>query len=365
MRQLPTFLAATALVCAVACNKKSSDQAAKPESKTEATAQGQQAGERPLIGFSMDTLKEERWQRDRDNLKAEIEKLGGTLLVQVANGDDALQNSQAENLLTQGVKVLVVAPHNAKTSATIVEAAHKMGVPVIAYDRLILDADLDYYVSFDNFRVGELQAEFLVKNRPQGNYVVISGAPTDNNAHLYHDGQMKVLQPYVEKGQIKIVSDQWAKDWQPVEALRIMENALTKNDNKIDAVVAANDGIAGAAIQSLGEQKLAGKVPVSGQDAELSACQRVAVGTQTMTIYKPIKALAHEAAALAVKLAKKEPIAAATRTVPNGKKDVPSVLIEPIVVEKDNLATTVIADGYHKKEDVFKDVPKEQWPATL
>jgi D-xylose transport system substrate-binding protein len=325
-------------------------------------AERQPTGARPVIGFSMDTLKEERWQRDRDLFKAEVEKLGGRVLIQVANGDDALQNAQAENLLTQGVDVLVVVPHNAKSTATIVASAHKLGVPVIAYDRLILDSDLDLYVSFDNLRVGELQAEYLVKQRPEGNYALIAGAPTDNNAHLYHDGQLKVLKPLVDAGTIRIVADQWAKDWQPVEALRIMENALTKNNNRIDAVVASNDGIAGAAIQALAEQKLAGRVVVSGQDAELSACQRIAAGTQTMTVYKPIRALASKAAELALKLAQKQPLSETTRGVPNGRKDVPSVLIEPIAVDKNNLTTTVIADGYHKLDDVYRDVPKEQWP---
>lgn len=311
-----------------------------------------------VIGLSMDTLKEERWQRDRDLFKAKAEALGAQVLVQAANGDDALQNSQAENLLTQGVKVLVVVPHNAKTTATIVESAHKVGVPVISYDRLILDADVDYYISFDNVKVGEMQAEYLVKRKPTGNYVLIGGAPTDNNARLFRDGQMNILKPLVDKGDIKIVADQWAKDWQPSEGLKIMENALTKNDNKVDAVVASNDGLAGAAIQALAEQKLAGQVVVSGQDAELAGAQRIAAGTQSMTVYKPIKLLADKAAELAVKLAKKEAIAEATQKVNNGKKDVPSVLLAPVSVDKENLDSTLIADGFHKKEDVYKDVKK-------
>jgi D-xylose transport system substrate-binding protein len=159
------------------------------------------------------------------------------------------------------------------------------------------------------------------------------------------------------------VADQWAKDWQPVEGLKITENALTKNNNNVTAVVASNDGLAGAAVQALGEQKLAGKVGVSGQDAELAACQRIAAGTQSMTVYKPLKLLAEKAAELAVKLAKKEPVGEKTQTVNNGKKDVPSVLITPVAVDKDNLASTVIADGFHKVEDVYKDIPKDQWPS--
>ena len=314
------------------------------------------------IGFSMDTLKEERWQRDRDLVVAKCRELGATVLVQAANGNDALQNSQAENLLTRGVDVLLVAPHNGKTAAVIVESAHRAGVPVIAYDRLINDSDLDLYVSFDNVRVGELQAEYLVKRKPRGNYVLIGGAPTDNNAHLFRQGQMNVLKPLADRGDIKLVADQWAKDWQAVEALKIMENALTRNANLVDAVVASNDGVAGGAIQALEEQKLAGKVLVSGQDAELSACRRIVAGTQSMTVYKPIRLLAAKAAEVAVLMARKQPVPGATRTVNNGKKDVSSILIDPIAVDAENLSASVIADGYQKREDVYKDFPRDRWP---
>ena len=310
------------------------------------------------IGLSMDTLKEERWQRDRDLFVKRAQELGAEVLVQAANSDDALQNSQAENLLTQGVDVLVVVPHNAKTAATIVEAAHRSNVPVISYDRLILDSDVDLYISIDPTRVGELQADYAAKHRPKGSYVLIGGAPTDNNARLVRDGQMKILKPLVDRGEVKVVTDQWAKDWQPVEALKIMENALTRNNNQVDVVVASNDGTAGGAVQALAEQKLAGKVLVTGQDADLAACQRIVAGTQTMTVYKPIHLLANKAAEVAVKMARKEALGEATRPTANGRKDVPSILLEPIQVDKANLDATVIADGYHKREDVYKDAPK-------
>jgi D-xylose transport system substrate-binding protein len=305
------------------------------------------------IGLSLDTLKEERWQHDRDLFTAAANELGAQVLVQVANNSAALQNSQVEDLLTEGVNVLVVVPHDAKSAATIVEAAHKAGVPVLSYDRLIRDSDVDLYVSFDNFKVGQLQAQALLKQKPQGNYLLVEGAPTDNNAHLFHDGQMSILGPQVKAGNIKIVADQWADDWTAVNGLKITENALTQNKNQIDAVVAANDTLAGAALQALGEQGLAGKAAVSGQDADLAGCQRVAAGTQTMTVYKPIPKLAETAAKLAVDLAKKEPIAEKTTTVNNGKADIPSVLLDPIAVDKSNLDSTVIADGYQKKESVY------------
>lgn len=360
---------AAAVICAalaVGCQKSSEEKPASTSGTAPATTQppatAPDANKKIVIGFSMDTLKEERWQRDRDLVVAKGKELGVEVIVQAANGDDALQISQAENMLTQGVNVLLVAPHNGKSAATIVEAAHKAGVPVIAYDRLIRDSDLDLYISFDNVRVGEMQAKYLTDRKPKGNYVLIGGAPTDNNAHLFRDGQMKVLKPLVDKGDIKIVADQWAKDWQPEQALKITENALTQANNQVDAVVASNDGLAGAAIQALAEQKLAGKVLVSGQDAELAACQRIAAGTQSMTVYKPIKALADKAAEVAVKLAKKQPHGEKTQGLNNGKIDVPSILLDPVMVDKDNLVSTVIADGYQKLEQVYRDVPKEQWP---
>jgi D-xylose transport system substrate-binding protein len=315
---------------------------------------GKAGGSKLKIGLSMDTLKEERWQYDRDLFVARAKELGAEVLVQAANSNDAMQNSQAENLITQGVKVLVVIPHNGKSAATIVESAHKAGVPVIAYDRLIMDSDLDLYISFDNVKVGELQADYLVKRKPKGNYVLIGGAPTDNNAKLFRQGQMNVLKPYIKRGDIKVVADQWANDWLPVEALKHMENALTKNKNKVDAVVASNDGTAGGAIQALNEQKLAGKVLVSGQDADLAACQRIVAGTQSMTVYKPIKNLATRAAEVAVAMAKGEAAPDATQKVNNNFKAVPSVLLEPIQVDKANLDATVIADGYQKKGEVYK-----------
>ncbi len=313
------------------------------------------------IGFSMDTLKEERWQRDRDYFVARAKELGAEVFVQAANGDDAVQTQQAENLLTQGVDVLVVAPHNAEIAASIVESARNQGVPVLSYDRLIRNSDVDLYVSFDNVKVGETQARYLLERAPKGNYVLIGGSPTDNNARLFRQGQMNVLQPEIDKGNIKIVADQWAREWLASEALKHTENALTQSGNNIAAVVASNDGTAGGAIRALEEQQLAGKVIVSGQDAELAAIQRIVGGTQAMTVYKPVQQLARRAAEAAVALARREQVES-TSTVNNGFKEVPSVLLEPIIVNKNNVMQTIVSDGYHKMEDIYRNIPRDQWP---
>jgi D-xylose transport system substrate-binding protein len=312
------------------------------------------------IGFSMDTLKEERWQRDKALVEERCKEVGAQCEVLVADGSDSAQINQAQSFLTKGIDVLIVAPHNGQVAASIVEAAHKQGVPVISYDRLIRGADVDLYVSHQVVKIGQMQAQYALDHAPRGNYVLIGGSQTDNNAVLLMEGQMSVLQPAIDKGQIKIVTKQFAREWLASEALRIMEDALTKNNNDIQAVIASNDGTAGGAISALPPQ-LVGKVLVTGQDAALDAVQRVVEGKQTMTIYKPIRPLAFAAVDAAVKLARGEKVDAKDK-VNNGKLDVPSLLFEPMVLDKNNVMQTAIKDGYHRMEDVYKNVPKDQWP---
>ncbi|MGZ7039559.1 MAG: sugar ABC transporter substrate-binding protein [Thermoanaerobaculia bacterium] len=324
---------------------------APQETATSATQQTPHSG--PVrIGFSMDTLKEERWQRDKRLVEQRAKELGASLDVQVANGDDAVQTKQADNMLSKGVDVLIVAPHNGEIAASIVEAAHRKGVPVIAYDRLIRDSDVDLYLSHQIERIGEMQADYALKHVPKGNYVLIGGSPTDFNALLLRKGQMTVLKPAIDRKDIKIISEQFAREWKAEEALRITEDALTRTGNKIDAVVASNDGTAGGAISALEAAGLSGKVLVTGQDAQKDAMQRIVKGAQTMTVYKPIQPLAFGAVEAAIKLAKKEAVNAPDK-INNGKKDVPAILIAPIVVDKSNVDATVIKDGYFTHDDIY------------
>lgn len=312
------------------------------------------------IGFSMDTLKEERWQRDKALVIQRCAEVGAKCDVLVADGNDAVQVNQAESFLTQGVDVLIVAPHNGQIAASIVEAAHRQGVPVVSYDRLIRNSDVDLYVAHQVVKIGQMQAQYALDHAPTGNYVLIGGSQTDNNALLLIEGQMSVLQPAVDRGDIKIVTKQFAREWLASEALRITEDSLTRNNNNIQAIVASNDGTAGGAVSALPPQ-LVGKVLVTGQDAALDAVQRVVEGKQTMTIYKPIQPLAFSAVDAAIKLARGEKVETKD-TINNGRKDVPSILHAPMVLDKNNVMQTAIKDGYHKMEDVFKNVPREQWP---
>ncbi|MCX7293271.1 MULTISPECIES: D-xylose ABC transporter substrate-binding protein [Janthinobacterium] len=301
----------------------------------------------PKIGFSIDDLRVERWTRDRDFFIAAAEKQGAKVFVQSADASEQRQISQIENLISRGVDVLVIVPFNATVLNNTVKEAKKAGIKVLSYDRLILNADIDAYISFDNEKVGEMQAEGVVKLQPKGNYYLLGGAPTDNNAKMLREGQMKVLKPFIDKGDIKVVGQQWVKDWSASEALSIVENALTANGNKIDAIVASNDGTAGGAIQALAAQKLAGKVPVSGQDADLAAVKRVIAGTQSMTVYKPLKTIAAEAAKLAVQLARNEK-PAYNSSYDNGLKKVSTVLLKPTPLTKANV-NILVDDGFYTK----------------
>jgi D-xylose ABC transporter, D-xylose-binding protein len=305
------------------------------------------------IGMSIDDLRLERWQKDSSIFVKKAEALGAKVYVQSANGDDSAQISQIENMINKNIDVLVIIPHNGEVLSNVIAEAKKEGIKVLAYDRLINNADLDFYVSFDNEKVGELQAQSVIEKKPEGNYFLMGGSPVDNNAKLFRKGQMKVLQPLIDSGKIKVVGDQWVDSWLPEKALQIMENALTANKNNIDAVVASNDATAGGAIQALSAQGLSGKVAISGQDADLAAIKRIVEGTQTMTVYKPIALLADKAAEISVALAKDEK-PQSNAELNNGLKNVPSYLLEPIVVDKNNIETTIIKDGFHSKDSIYK-----------
>lgn len=315
------------------------------------------------IGFAMDTLKEERWVRDKEAFEAHCKEMNVECVVTVADNKSDKQANDVENLLTQGVNVIVIAPHDATQAASMVEKAKAQNVPVISYDRLINSDKIDLYVSHQVPVIGKKIAEYALQHKPTGNYVMVYGASTDNNAVIMKKAMLEVLQPSIDKGDIKIVADQFITDWKPSEALNFVENALTQNGDKIDAVVCSNDGMAGGAISALDKKSLAGKVLVTGQDAEKAALQRIAEGKQTMTVYKPITPLASAAVDAAIKLANKQPLSDA-KPFMNAtlNKEVPAILLEVVSVDKDNLMTTVIKDGWAKFEEVYANVPADQRP---
>ena len=304
-------------------------------------------------------MKGERWQIDRDSFEARARQLGAVMISTDANGDDELQLRQVNDMIQAGIKVLVLFPHDPKMAAQIVTAAKSANVKVISYDRLVPNSDVDLYVSFDRVAIARLQAESLVKLAPKGNYVVIAGSPSDEGAKTLHDEQMKVLWPYIDRGDIELVADAYNKDWLSSEAYLHMLAAIDSAHGDITAVLASNDGLAMGAIQALREHHLAGKVLVSGQDADLANIICIAQGAQTMTVYKPITKEAEMAADAAVHLAKGENTDA-DGTVSNGKIKVPAILLKPVVVTKENIKSTVVKDGFQTLKDINQGLSKDQ-----
>lgn len=317
---------------------------------------------RVKIGFSMATVKEERWQRDRDAFEAQCKKLNVDCVITVADNSADRQTNDVDNLLTQQVDILVIAPQDATQAESMVAKAKAQNVPVISYDRLINSDKIDLYISHQVPVIGRKIAEYALSKVPKGNYVMVYGSDTDNNAKIMEKEQLAVLKPAVDRGDIKIVASQFIKDWKSELAQNFAENSLTQNGDNIQAFVVSNDGMAGGVVAAMHIRGLDGKILVTGQDAEIAALQRIAQGTQTMTVYKPIIPLANAAVEAAIKLAKKEKLD--TKPFMNDVigKEVPAILLEVVTVDKANLMDTVIKDGYAKFDDVYKNVPEADRP---
>lgn len=318
------------------------------------------------IGVSFGDLNLERWPHDKADMISYLKQKDPNVqvLVQGANGDTATQVSQCENLISEGVKVLIINAQDGSALTQVVNDAHRAGVKVIAYDRMIDNAPTDLYVSYDNVQVGKLQASYLVGLKPKGRYVLIEGDPSDPNAYQFQQGQMDVLNPLVKKGAIKIVFKQFTPNWSTTNALNEMENALTKTGDKITAVLASNDSTALGVEQALKQQRLAGKIPLTGQDADLANCQNIVEGLQSMTVYKDIKWEADSAAQAALDYiaGAKPPTNGAQSNNYIGHGKIPSILGTPIAVTKANMFQVIVKGGFHTEAQVYANLPKSQWP---
>ena len=324
------------------------------------TDAGEPKEDRVVIGFAMDTLVHERWLRDRDIFVAKAKELGAEVILQIAYSDSQEQEKQVQYLLDQGIDVLVIVPHDAVSAAGMVKKAKDRGVKVISYDRLIKNANVDLYISFDNIKVGELMGQAAVSQSPAGNYLFLNGSESDNNSSMLREGYLSMLEPGIQSGDIHVVGETWAKDWLYESALAYMEEVMDA-DTKIDAIIAGNDTLAGAAVHVLTEKRLAGQVTVVGQDADLDGCQRVVEGTQYATVYKAVDLEATKGAEFAVALANGSPIHA-NATINDGRYEVPSYEIEPMLVTKDNMMDTIIKEKFHSMEDIYMNIPKSEWP---
>lgn len=322
------------------------------------------------VGVSLGTLKQERWAREAEMFQQYADDNGFEINIQSANDDTALQISQCENMINQGVDVLLLQPLDAETVSPVIDEAHDAGIKVISYDRFATNCDVDYYITFDSVKVGEVEAQFVVDAAPKGNYIVLRGGPEDNNAKLVAEGQDNILNPLIEKGDIKVVTDQWCDGWDPNLALEYTENGLTACKNDLQGLIASNDDTCGGAIQALAEQGLDGKVPTCGQDADLAACQRIVEGTQTGTVFKPTVLLNQAACELAVACATgtegDDAVDSSLGTwtkLNNNFKDVDSFSVDVIAVTADNIYDIICKEyEYHSVEDVYANVDKSEWP---
>lgn len=300
----------------------------------------------------MDSYVIDRWYIDQKLFTDKIKELGGECVVEIPYGDPDEQIRLGKKLIQEKVDVLVIVPCDAQKSAQIVTAAKAAGIPVIAYDRLIDSKDLSFYISYDNTKVGTLQAEYALKKAPKGRYLLLNGPTSDNNAILFRKGQLQVLQPHADKGEISIVGNFVLGDWSEIEALMKMDEYFASTESRPDVIVAANDALAAGAIQAL-PQDMIGKVVITGQDAELQALKSIIAGNQAMTIYKPIRPLAHGAAEAAMTLAKKGTIKNKTK-LKNNNYEVDAILLNPIAVDKENYRDTVVKDGHVALSEIYK-----------
>jgi D-xylose transport system substrate-binding protein len=316
------------------------------------------------VGVSWSNFQEERWKTDEAAIKGALDAAGADYISTDAQSSSSKQLADVESLIAQGADALIILAQDTQAIIPAVQAAADEGIPVIAYDRLIEDPRA-LYLTFDNVEVGRMQARAVLAVAPKGNYVMIKGSPTDPNADFLRGGQQEVLQPAIDAGDIKIVGEAYTDGWLPANAQRNMEQILTANDNNVDAVVASNDGTAGGVVAALTEQGMQG-IPVSGQDGDHAALNRVALGTQTVSVWKDARELGKAAGEAAVALAGGTAMAdipnAQEWTSPSGTK-LESVFLAPVPITKDNLSVVVDA-GWITKDELCQGVTNGPAPCN-
>ena len=311
-----------------------------------------------LVGMSFDSFLIERWQRDCDIFVSRIKELDNEAEVNIqnANGDIDTQRQQIKYLIEKNVDVLVIVAIDSNDLSDLVAEARDKGIPVIAYDRLIKNANVDLYISFDNTMVGKLMGEALVDAElPNKKVLMLSGPNEDSNVSMVEEGFRSVM----EANDVEIVDCYHAAGWKAEESASYVSDHISTL-NEVDGIMCGNDNIATTIIRTLSEARLAGKIKIVGQDADLEACQRIVEGTQVMTVYKPVERLARAAAEFALQLAKNKEVTGVKETINDGKNDVPYYYIEPIAVNKDNMDSMVIDSGFHLRDEVYMNVPDEE-----
>ncbi|MFY9151338.1 MAG: substrate-binding domain-containing protein [Prolixibacteraceae bacterium] len=304
------------------------------------------------IGVLMHSYENERWSKDKDYLVDNLKQLGAEVMLDVADNDQQKQIAQASEMIKNGVQVLIVVPINSEEAGKIVDLAHESGVKVIAYDRLIKGSKLDYYVTANSTHIGSLQATYMTTIQPKGKFALIPGSKYDNNSMRLFLGQMNVLQPYMESGDIQLIYSEFTDGWTPEQGKFHANQILDQSSDSIDAIITGSDAIADGVLQVLKERGLEGKIKLAGQDAELDNIKAIMSGAQTCDILKPLKEMARTTAELAFDIAMEKPINFQFTSESNGKALVKSILIDAIVVNKNNIESTIVASGFHTSADL-------------
>ncbi len=304
-----------------------------------------------VVGVSWSNFQEERWKTDEAAIKAALDAAGAKYISADAQSSSSKQLADVESLIASGATALIILAQDAAAITPAVDAAANEGIPVVAYDRLIEDPRT-FYLTFDNVEVGRMQARAVLEQAPEGNYVMIKGSSTDANADFLRGGQQEVLQAAIDGGQVKIVGEAYTDGWLPANAQKNMEQILTQNNNEVDAVVASNDGTAGGVVAALTAQGMEG-IPVSGQDGDKAALNRIALGTQTVSVWKDSRELGKAAGEIAVALAGGAPldgVEGSAKFASPGGNEMNSILLTPIAITKDNLDVVVDAGWISKDE---------------
>lgn len=346
-KYISLMLVAAMLAGITACGKVENDR-----------AEGAEEERKIQIGMSFDSFVIERWQRDRDVFVSVAKELGAEVNVQNANGDIEEQKKQIDYFIQKDMDVIVIICIDSDALQDSVEKAKNAGIKIVAYDRLIKNADIDLYISFDNAMVGTMMAQGLIdEGIAGGNVLMLGGSPTDNNVPIVEGAFIEIM----DANNVTILDSTHADGWRAELASDYIYNHSTVLENT-DAIMCGNDDLATQAVRALSESRMAGEILVVGQDADLAACQRIVEGTQVMTVYKPVERLATRAAQAAVALAKGEELTAEDVVMmSNGDYQIPYIGLEPISVNKDNIDEVIIGSGFHLKEDVYLNVP-EQMP---
>jgi D-xylose transport system substrate-binding protein len=304
------------------------------------------------VGFILPNLIDTRFQKEKDYFTTKVKELDGEAIVMNGDNNDVLQIQQANDLIREGVKVLVIACVNKYTAAQIVRNAHEKNIKVIAYERIIANCDLDYFISFDNVKVGELMANYALQKKPTGNYILLCGDKSDQNAIWVRQGYLNVLTPAINAGKIKIIYQTYVEDWLPANAEFEMNQCLGLSASAPDVILSSYDGMSSGAIRALERSKIDSLPIITGQNAELESCRNIVKGKQSITIYKAVKPEAETAATLAMQLARKEKVVT-NQIISNGTKDVPSILLDPVLVDANNMKSVVIKDNFQKESEIY------------